>query len=196
VGVVNRCSRGGGWLTTVLMPGVASAVVALLAGACSTTADDQGGSLSASGATTVTAVRPVNPSSAGTEPSGPGSSSSGALSSPGSSSTGSSLPRTLLTQSGSGGNTKTAHFSVPSGASSWDVDWSYDCPSLSASSNLAEFAVDVLKGRHWVYGDLGASSSTSQDSGVLRYTDTGTFSLFVTSSSLCTWTVSVLLPGG
>jgi hypothetical protein len=76
------------------------------------------------------------------------------------------------------------------------VDWSYGCPSLNSASALAEFAVDVLKGRHWDDGDLGASSSKNQGSGVLRYTDTGTFSLYVTSSSLCTWTVSVVLPNG
>ena len=76
------------------------------------------------------------------------------------------------------------------------MDWSYGCPSLGSAAALAEFALAVYKGRHWDLGNPGASSSRNQGSGVLHYSDTGAFSLFVTSSSMCTWTVRVILPNG
>jgi len=93
-----------------------------------------------------------------------------------------SLPASFsATQTGSSGLTQRFAVSSP-----WSLSWSYDCTSLGS---YGYFAVSVVQPTGDAASDSGPSEDGFSGSGTDYYTDTGTFSLDV--SSLCNWTITV-----
>lgn len=91
-------------------------------------------------------------------------------------------PQTLLTANGSGPTT-TGSFVIPSTDSQWTLTWSADCTSQLGGTGYIDVGVTNS------ISDSVDEVVTNTASGTSTFSDTGTFSLSI--STPCNWTVSV-----
>ena len=92
-------------------------------------------------------------------------------------------PQTLLSTSGSG-STTTASFVVPATDTQWTLAWTADCTGQIYGNGYMFIFVNNSNN-----GDEVDQLVTGTGSQTVTYTDTGTFSLNISTS--CNWTVSV-----
>jgi hypothetical protein len=97
----------------------------------------------------------------------------------------------LWTMSGSGDQSG-PEFTVPSTATGWNEEWSFDCSNFGSVGN---FITDITGfGSASITTDAGASQLGTSGAGANYHYDTGTFSIQVISE--CDWTETVVAVGG
>jgi hypothetical protein len=97
-------------------------------------------------------------------------------------------PQTLINLSGSSGTTS-PQFTIPPSDSQWTMNWSFSCGtySFAPTTPISGFMDVFVTGSTT---DSFVSPVSNATSGTQTFTDTGTFSLDI--SSTCSWTVSVV----